>query len=785
MKDLIINESTVPMVLSDIAKDHIENGPFPQKTTLTQRRLNYVKDSLALGGKKVGLFFAYWLIRGVLHGPRRFYVRWYEGKRDRGETIYVEDLPFAKRLKPEEMRDPQQERLAQEPRAPRHPFKARHLRQAAYPPVNDTYAYRNPPKSGKVLAGVGERVRRRTEKFFHTTYTKQFGAMNYAFHLMARVEAVEHVLWTIFQNRNSEGPVAPTRQPVPDAAAMAEHLKQKAAELGAPLVGITPVVEDALYAHTRDHLPYAIVFAAPMEREEMLTVPSIESGAAVTEGYNTVGDPTLELSRYIRSLGWNAVADTNHGAFPSLTMHVPLAVSAGLGQMGRHTSLITKEFGANVRLAAVLTDIPVTFDGQRDIGVEDLCANCTICQQNCPAGAIYEEKVWVRGVEKYHLDFDKCMPYFVANETCGICITACPWSDTDKGPLISLLQQQRKKVQQTYPAPLAVSDLALTIDEDAPLGSPATDAGPEDLWRDAVIAKKVAHPGNIVEITLTAPEGQDALPPWAAGAHVELHLPSDKIRAYTLSNAPQNGPDYRLSIKVEDKGTGGSREIGALQEGQIIRVNRPGNNFPVRRTDTYAYLMAGGIGVTPMIAVAAELKDAGIPCEIHYSVKDPAQAIHAEELRTLSGGNLHIHTNRNWMKTIFEDAPAGSGVYTCGPHAYMNAVKATAAERGIPDTSIYSEDFGSGTPDHAFDVVLGSTGQRFTVEPGETIARALQRRGVYIPISCGYGICGTCTLGVLQGEPDARDQVFSEEERKTKITTCCSRSHSPEIVIDI
>ncbi|QBF33371.1 2Fe-2S iron-sulfur cluster-binding protein [Thalassococcus sp. S3] len=785
MKDQYISEKTIPMVVSEIAKDHIENGPFPQESSLAQRRVRYVKDTLALGGKIAGLFVAYWLMRGVVHGPRKFYLRWYERKRDRGETIYVEDLPGAKKLKPEEMRDPQQEALARAPRPSRHPFKARHLRIPAYPPAKDTYAYRTPPKSGKVLAGVGEKVRRRTTKFFHSTYAKPFGAMNYAFHLMARLEAVDHVLWTIWQNRHAEGPVAPTRKPVADPEAMAEHLKEKAKEFGCPLVGITPVVEDALYAHAKDHLPYAIVFAAPMERETMLTVPSIESGAAITEGYNTVGNPTLALARYIRRLGWNAVADTNHGAFPSLTMHVPLAVNAGLGQMGRHTSLITKEFGANVRLAAVLTDIPVTFDGQKDIGVEDLCANCTICLQNCPANAIYEDKVWVRGVEKYHLDFDRCMPYFVANETCGICITVCPWSDTDKGPLISLLQQQRRQVQETYPEPLPVAELALQIDENAQLGPPMSDADPEDLWRDAVISEKIEHPGNIVELTLSAPEGQNALPPWAAGAHVELYLPSGKVRAYTLSNAPQDGPDYRLSVKVEENGTGGSKEIGTLREGQTIRVNRPGNNFPIRHSDDYAYLMSGGIGVTPMISVAADLKAAGIPFEIHYSVKDSIQAVHADELRALSGGKLHVHTNRDWMKDIFAEAPARSGVYTCGPLAYMNAVRQTAIERGISKDAIYSEDFGSDAPDNPFDVVLGSTGQRFTVEPGETIARALQRRGIYVPVSCGYGICGTCTLGVLEGEPDARDQVFTDEERKTKITTCCSRSHSSEIVVDL
>lgn len=116
----------------------------------------------------------------------------------------------------------------------------------------------------------------------------------------------------------------------------------------------------------------------------MLETPSVTSVVAIIDGYVDVGQAAVELAKYIRSLGWQAEADTNLGNAPSKIMHIPLAVSAGLGQMGRHTSLITKEFGANVRLATVLTDIPLEFDGPVDIGVEDLCHNCSICAQNCP-----------------------------------------------------------------------------------------------------------------------------------------------------------------------------------------------------------------------------------------------------------------------------------------------------------------------------------------------------------------------------------------------------------------
>ncbi len=125
-------------------------------------------------------------------------------------------------------------------------------------------------------------------------------------------------------------------------------------------------------------------------------------------------------------------------------LHIPLAVRAGLGELGKHGSLISKEFGSNIHLAAVLTDLPMDVDAPVDIGVEDMCRKCKRCTLDCPAGAISDEKQLVRGEEKWYVDFDRCIPYFVKTDGCAICIQVCPWSIEGRGPSLSerLLSQR-------------------------------------------------------------------------------------------------------------------------------------------------------------------------------------------------------------------------------------------------------------------------------------------------------------------------------------------------------
>ena len=386
---------------------------------------------------------------GGVYGPRRAFVAWYRARRAQGRPIHVEDLPGARTLASDERRA-NGPTIPPRPARQAHPFKARTMRSGSYPPPESTLAYRDPPLSGLTLAGVGETVARRTIKFYHHGYAHIYGAMNLAFHAIATRQALVVVQRARFDNRRAVGPVAPSPRPVDDPATVAAELKAFALARGATHAGCTEVVEHALYAHVTDHLPRAIVLAAPMDRSDMLTIPSVDSGKAIIEGYLDVGRAANDLAQHIRAMGWRAEADTNLGGAPSKVMHVPLAVAAGLGTMGRHTSLITESHGSNVRLATVMTDVPLVLDAPVDFGVDRMCADCRVCRESCPSNAIYETKRMVRGIEKWHLDFDRCMPYFNENETCGICITVCPWSKTGEGPLLALYQQQRARVQARW-----------------------------------------------------------------------------------------------------------------------------------------------------------------------------------------------------------------------------------------------------------------------------------------------------------------------------------------------
>lgn len=717
-------------------------------------------------------------------GPRLWFMQHvWRKRRNKHETLTLEKLPGARKLKDFERFDQAEEAKHIVPAKVRFPFKPRQMRFGEWPTTHNVLKYRDPPASGKTLAGVGDPRKRRVHKFFHTGHGHIHGAIEFGFHLVVEKFVMAMVMKAQRENRKSVGPVALQQQPVHDTAAMARHLKEKAKEFGAGIVGCTEVVEEAVYAKVSEIAPHAIVLAVPMHREKVLHVPSAEGDSGTIQCYLDVGRVAIKLADYIRSLGWEAEADTNLGIAPSKVIHVPLAVNAGLGQLGRHTSVISPEFGSNMRLAVVLTDIPMAFDEPIDIGLEEMCANCTVCMASCPVEAIYDKKVIVRGVEKWHIDYDRCMPYFAENEGCGVCQTVCPWSEPGKAPLISMLQKQRKEVAKAWPDRLPEDKWQLALSQEVKLAEAIHNDPADDYWHKLQIQSVEEHAGPIHVLKIgRGDEGQ--LPEWAPGAHVELRLPSGKVRAYSLSNSNEDRTFYRLGIKIEENGNGGSREVASLKAGDSLLVSRPGNNYPLQESHSKYYLCAGGIGITPMLPIAKRLHERGLPFELHYSVKDEAQALFLDEFRQLSGV-IHVHGNRDWLETVFEDIENNAAVCTCGPGPYMDAVRERATENGLPGAHVYSEDFNSDEPDEPFDVVFASSGERLTIEPGETIARELSKRGVYVPVSCGYGICGTCTLGILDGEQIARDNIFNEEERRSRLTACCSRGKGSEIVLDI
>ncbi len=295
------------------------------------------------------------------------------------------------------------------------------------PPPVYPFAYETPPVSGNAINGLGEATRRRAREVFHGSGARplEWEALQSYFGMIVPLKLL--LLWMSIRwaARNSSGPVAKRRRAFASPAAAAAHVKDMAKRFGSEQAGIGPVTEDSVYDTFTIELPHAVVVAVAHDPRDMRHSPDAASGVGTMRAYRKAGRAALRLARHIRKMGWRAVA---YGQSAEI-LHIPLAIAAGIGQLGKHGSLISREIGTSFRLAAVLTELPLAHDAPVDIGVEDLCATCLRCSTDCPAGAIADAKQIVRGTEKWYVDFDKCVPYFVKTYGCGYCLEVCPWAD--------------------------------------------------------------------------------------------------------------------------------------------------------------------------------------------------------------------------------------------------------------------------------------------------------------------------------------------------------------------
>jgi len=198
--------------------------------------------------------------------------------------------------------------------------------------------------------------------------------------------------------------------------------------------------------------PWVIIIAVTMDHEELNKVPPNlecpDSAVEVARQYNRAARVCRKLTNFILRQGF--IAKPWAGPFASALSMMPAAIDSGMGTLGKHGSLIHGEFGSSFRLSAVTTNMPLIADDVRDIGAEDFCTNCQICVNACPPGAIFPEKQMVRGVKKWFVDFDKCIPTFGEALGCGICIAKCPWSTPGRSPKLSgkMLKRRRAVLQK-------------------------------------------------------------------------------------------------------------------------------------------------------------------------------------------------------------------------------------------------------------------------------------------------------------------------------------------------
>ena len=314
------------------------------------------------------------------------------------------------------------------------------MRPKEPPPPKYPFGYKAHPISGNRVNGLGRKEKSPATPVFHSTgrgggrQPIAWSALDVFFNLMSSPGCFWEVVRTLWQRRLYAGPMARARTPVADPDEMAREIKAVALRLGAGIVGITTMTDEALYeGYPAPPFRYAISIGTPMDRDEMEHVPQTRAAREVMRTYRRGSRIAIDLAAHIRGLGWPAQAYADGED----VLQIPLAIQAGLGQLGKHGSVISREFGSNFRLAAVLTDLPLSCDSPVDIGVDDLCLSCRRCEQDCPPRAIEPTKQLVRGTTKWYVDFDKCIPYFAMTEGCGICIQVCPWSEPGRGAHLS------------------------------------------------------------------------------------------------------------------------------------------------------------------------------------------------------------------------------------------------------------------------------------------------------------------------------------------------------------
>jgi vanillate O-demethylase ferredoxin subunit len=306
-----------------------------------------------------------------------------------------------------------------------------------------------------------------------------------------------------------------------------------------------------------------------------------------------------------------------------------------------------------------------------------------------------------------------------------------------------------------------------------------------------LIAERVEETPDIARFVLRAPDGA-ALPAFTAGAHIDVEVREGLMRQYSLCNDPVHRDHYEIAVLKDPESRGGSVQIhDAFAIGDRIRISEPRNMFELKQTDAPVALFGGGIGITPMVAMAHTLHHTQRQFEMHYcsrSADSMAMRRHLEDSPFSEHVHLHFDDGgdeqRLQIAEVLEAIGPDGHVYVCGPGGFIDWVCTSAKAAGFPDIQVHKEFFAvtadplSGADNGTFDVVIASTGQVFSIGAEETIIDVLEENGIEILMSCQQGICGSCITTVLEGDVVHHDQVLTEEQKNEEnlFTPCCSRA---------
>lgn len=293
-------------------------------------------------------------------------------------------------------------------------------------------------------------------------------------------------------------------------------------------------------------------------------------------------------------------------------------------------------------------------------------------------------------------------------------------------------------------------------------------------------------------------ETGEALPAFSAGAHIDVAVPGGLTRQYSLCSDPVRRSCYEIAVLKDDSGRGGSKAMHeAVQEGDFLQISPPKNHFPLAPGAHDTLLLAGGIGITPLLCMAGRLSALHASFQLHYCTRSREKTAFRERIEQAPySQQVHFHTDdlpesKLDLAALLAGCRAGTHLYTCGPQGFMDWVLDSARQAGWGDDRLHYEFFNARpaklVTDGLFEVQIASSGLVIPVAPHESIVDAIQARGVQVQVSCLQGVCGTCLTRVLEGEVDHRDMYLTEAERAAndQMLVCCSRARSDRIVLDL
>lgn len=310
------------------------------------------------------------------------------------------------------------------------------------------------------------------------------------------------------------------------------------------------------------------------------------------------------------------------------------------------------------------------------------------------------------------------------------------------------------------------------------------------------INRIVKEADGISSFEFVHPEGVD-LPPFKAGAHLHVHLGPDLTRQYSLCNDPTETHRYVVAVLKDENGRGGSRAMHeTLQEGGLASVSGPDNHFPLAGREAKSHLLlAGGIGVTPMMAMMEELEAADKPYTLHYCTRSREKTAFLDRLdKRIADGKVVLHHDGGDpskgldIPDLITQYKVGTHVYACGPSGFMKAFNDNVG--AWPPHAVHTEYFAAAERDEdwedkPFQIKLGHDGALLDVPADKSIVDILRAHGRDVETSCEEGYCGTCITRYLEGDPEHRDTVLDDSDQAKYVMVCCARSNGPVLVLDM